>query len=224
VADRLRDPAKKFAHGAAPAAKTPPPHTHTLMHLLRLAVWLLPCLAACSGNEIVGLHIRLHPDGAADVTARALVASPSPSPAEAVVKGVDWHQRAALMHSQGAAAKLADLRFGDDALQFVPRMDANKLTVRIARSATAGWVAALVPDKRTRGELAGVYDPRRKTTEVGDTLRLEFDLPGAAVSSSVLPSARGVEADRDGKRAWLSIPVETAREAGETLTWDVTWN
>lgn len=194
------------------------------MNLLRFALWLLPCFAACSGNEIVGLHVRLHPDGAADVTARALVASPAPSPAETAAKGITWNQRAALVHSQGAAAKLADVRFGDDALQFVPRMDANKLTVRIARSATAGWVAALAPDKRTRGELAGVYDPSRKTTEVGDTLRLEFELPGAAVSSSVLPSARGVEAGRDGKRAWLSIPVETAREAGETLTWDVTWN
>jgi hypothetical protein len=194
------------------------------MNLLRAALWLLPCLAACSGNEIVGLHVRLHPDGSADVTARALVASPAPSPAETAAKGVTWNLRAALVHSQGAVAKLADLRLGDDALQFLPRMDANKVTVRIARSATAGWVAALAPDKRTRGELAGVYDPSRKTTEVGDTLRLEFELPGAAVSSSVLPSARGVEAGRDGKRAWLSIPVETAREAGETLTWDVTWN
>lgn len=194
------------------------------MPKLRFAALLLPCLAACSGNEVLGLHLRLQPDGAADVTARALVPTTAPSPAEAASKGVVWSQRAALVHSQGSVAKLADLRFGDDSLQIVPHMDANKVTVRIARSATAGWVAALAPDKRTREQLASVYDPSGKTTEVGDAVRIEFELPAAAVGSSVLPSARGVEAGRDGKRAWLRIPVETAREPGETLTWDVTWN
>lgn len=190
----------------------------------RLLLWLLPCLAACSGNEIVGLHLRLQPDGSADLTARALVASPTPSPAEVAGKGVTWGLRGALVHTQGTVGKLADLRFGDDALQFTPRMDANKLTVRIQRGATAGWVAALAPDKRTREQLAAVVDPTRKTNEVGDVLRLEIELPTAAVGSSVLPSARGVEVGRDGRRAWLSIPVETAREPGEALTWDVTWN
>jgi hypothetical protein len=194
------------------------------MPLPRLLLWLLPCFAACSGNEIVGLHLRLQPDGSADLTARALVASPTPSPAEVTGKGVNWGLRAALVHSQGAVAKLADLRFGDDALQFTPRMDANKLTVRIERSATAGWVTALAPDKRTREQLAPVVDPSRKVTEVGDALRIEIELPAAAVGSSVLPSARGVEVGRDGRRAWLSIPVATAREPGEALTWDVTWN
>jgi hypothetical protein len=185
---------------------------------------LLSCLAACSGSEIVGLHVRVHPDGGADVTARALVATPPSGPVEAAAKGVAWSQRAALVYSQGAATKLADVRLGDDSLQFVPRMDANKVTVRLQRRADAGWVAALAPDKRTREQLASVYDPSRKTTEVGDTLRIELELPGPANGSSVLPTARGVEAGRDGKRAWLSIPVETAREAGEALTWDVTWN
>jgi hypothetical protein len=194
------------------------------MPLPRLLLWLLPFFAACSGNEIVGLHLRLQQDGSADLTARALVASPTPSPAEVTGKGVNWGLRAALVHSQGAVAKLADLRFGDDALQFTPRMDANKLTVRIERSATAGWVTALAPDKRTREQLAPVVDPSRKVTEVGDALRIEIELPAAAVGSSVLPSARGVEVGRDGRRAWLSIPVATAREPGEALTWDVTWN
>jgi hypothetical protein len=194
------------------------------MPVHRLLLWLLPCLAACSGNEIVGLHLRLQPDGSADLTARSLSASSTPSPAEVVGTGVNWGLRAALVHTQGSVPKLADLRFGDDALQFTPRMDANKLTVRIQRSATAGWVAALAPDKRTREQLAPVVDPLRKATAVGDVLRLEIELPGATVGSSVLPSARGVEAGRDGRRAWLSIPVDTAREPGEALTWDVTWN
>lgn len=205
-----------FSNGPAPSI--------VCMNRFFALACLLSCLAACSGSEIVGLHVRLHPDGGADVTARALVAAAAPGTAEAAAKGVTWSQRAALAYSQGSAAKLADVRLGDDSLQFVPRMDANKLTVRLQRRADAGWVAALVPDKRTREQLASVYDPSKKTTEVADVLRIELELPGPAVGSSVLPTARGVEVGRDGKRAWLSIPVETAREPGEPLTWDVTWN
>lgn len=187
-------------------------------------LWLLPVLASCSGSEIVGLHIAIQADGSAAITARALVESPTPSPAEVVGKGVVWGRRAALVYSQGTVTKLADLRFGDDSLQVVERIDANKLTVRLQRSPTAGWVTALVPDKTKRRELALVYDPLGKTKELGDTLRLEFALPGTVNGSSVLPTARGVEAGREGNRAYLTIPVETARENGEGLAWDITWN
>ncbi len=186
-------------------------------------LWLLPLLAACSGNEIVGLHLHLQPDGGASLTTKALVATAAPSPAEGVARGVAWGKRAALVHSQGTVGTLADLRFGDDTLQFLPRLDANKLTVRLQRSATAGWVAALVPDKNTRRELALVHDPLGKTKEIGDVLRIELVLPGAVNGSSVLPTARGVEAGRESNRAWLSIPVETARDGGEALAWDITW-
>ncbi len=185
---------------------------------------LLPLLAGCSGSEIVGLHIAVQPDGSAAITARALVESPTPSPAEVVGKGVVWGKRAALVYSQGAVTKLADLRFGDDSLQISERIDANKVTVRLQRSPTAGWVAALVPDKGKRRELALVYDPLGKTKELGDTLRIELVLPGTVNSSSVLPTARGVAADREANRAFLTIPVETARENGEALSWDITWN
>jgi hypothetical protein len=188
-----------------------------------LPLWLLLLLPACSGSEIVGLHLHLQPDGGATITARALVANPAPSAAEAAGKGVAWGKRAALVHTQGSVAKLAELRFGDDSLQFVPRLDANKITVRIQRSPTAGWVAALVPDKNTRRELALVHDPLGKTREIADVLRLELVLPGAVNGSSVLPTARGVEAGREANRAWLSIPVETARENGDALAWDITW-
>lgn len=183
----------------------------------------LLALAGCSGNELVGLHLQLHPDGGASLTARALVANPAPSPAEAAGKGVVFGRRAAVVHSQGTVPRLGELRFGDDSLQFVPRIDAAKLTVRIARNPTAGWVAALVPDKATRRELALVHDPLGKTREIGDVLRIELVLPGTVNSSSVLPTARGVEVGREANRAWLTIPVETARDGGEPLAWDITW-
>ncbi len=139
-------------------------------------------------------------------------------------KGVVWGKRAALVHSQGSVQKLDDLRIGDDSLQFVARIDANKLTVRMKRGPDAGWVSALVPPQAKRRELALVHDPLGKTKELADTLRIEIELPGLVNSSSVLPTARGAEAGREGKRAYLTIPVETAREKGEALAWDITWN
>ncbi len=184
---------------------------------------VLLALVACSGSEIVGLHIALQPDGSASITARALTESPTPSPAEVTSKGALWGKRAALVHSQGTVQKLADLRFGDDSLVIKPHLDANKVTVRIERGATVGWVTALVPDKQTRRDLALVYDPLGKTKEIGDTLRIELVLPATVNGSSVLPTARGVEAGREGNRAFLSIPVETAREKGDALSWDITW-
>ena len=187
-------------------------------------LWLLPLLAGCAGGEIVGLHIAVQPNGSATVTARALVESPTPSTAEVVSKGVVWGKRAALVYTQGAVAKLEEMQIGDDSLLIKPRMDANKVTVQIKRSLTAGWVNALVPKKETRRDLALVYDPLGKTKELGDTLRIELVLPGPVNSSSVLPTARGVEAGRESNRAYLTIPVETARENGDTLSWDITWN
>jgi hypothetical protein len=188
-----------------------------------LLLVLLLAFAACSGSELVGLHVALQPDGSAAITARVLTESPTPSPAEVTGKGALWGKRAALVYTQGAVAKLQDLRFGDDSLLIKPFLDANKLSIRLERGATVGWVAAFVPDKVTRQSLAQVYDPLGKTKELGDAVRLEFVLPATVNSSSVLPTARGVEAGREGKRAWLSIPVDTAREKGEALAWDITW-
>lgn len=181
-------------------------------------------LPACSGSELVGLHLAVQRDGTAVVTVRALVEAAPPSPAEVVAKGATFARRAALVYSQGTVADLAALQFGDDSLQIVPRLDAGKITVRLQRRPTAAWVGALVPDRSKRRELAAVYDPLGRTKEVGDVLRLEIACPAAVNGSSVLPTARGVEAGREGNRAYLVIPADTAREQGEALSWDITWN
>ena len=198
-----------------------------------LLLSLLPCLAACSSGELVGLHIALRADGSAALTARALVESPTPSPAEVMGKGVAWSRRAALVYSQGSVTSLKDLTFGDDSLQIRERLDAQKLTVLIKPGPTAGWVNCLVPVKTKQQELSSLYDPNEqpKTTtgaherqkELADTLRLEFALPSDVSSSSVLRTARGVEAGKERNRAYLIIPADTAREKGETIEWTITW-
>lgn len=195
---------------------------------------LVPAFAACSGGELVGLHLTVRPDGSASLIARALVDSPSASPAELAGQGVTWQRRATLVYSQGTLAKVTELGFGDDSLRIRERIDANKLTVHIKPGPTAAWVNALVPSQEKRREFATIYDPRtpdakidptrpQRPKELGDTLRLEIVLPNKVNSSAVLPTARGVEVGREGNRAYLTIPVETAREKGDELQWDITW-
>lgn len=188
---------------------------------------LITCLwlAACSGSELVGVHVALQPDGSAVVTTRALVDGPTPSPAEAAAKGVAWGVRAALVYSQGSAKDLGQLQFGDQSLRFLPRLDGEPRTLRVIaqRGPNAGWVKALTPAAGSRQGLAKVYDPSGKTSDVADVLRLEVAGLSDVVSSNVLPAARGVAADREGPRAFLVIPASTATAAGPDLVWDITW-
>jgi hypothetical protein len=184
---------------------------------------LLLAVAGCTGNEIVGLHVAVQPDGSAAITAKALTDSTAPSPAELHAKGVVWGKRAALVHTQGVVQKLEDLRFGDDSFVIKPKLDAQKITVVLQRGEKVGWLDALVPDKQTRRDLAVVYDPLGKTKEIADVLRLEFVLPRAVVGSDVQRTARGVAPGKEGNRAYLSIPAETAREKGDPIVWDITW-
>ena len=68
------------------------------------------CFAACSGNEIVGIHISLQKEGPATVITRALVESTQASPIEVVATGATWTKRASIVHSRGEVQKLEDTR------------------------------------------------------------------------------------------------------------------
>ncbi len=185
----------------------------------------LSLLASCSPSELVGIHVALAKDGSATVTTRALVEAPAPSPVEVLAKGANWTARAALVHSRGQTKNLAELDLADGSIKFQPRLDGEpaSLRVTIQRGPNAGWVKALVPSRDARRAIANVYDPSGKTREIGDVIRLEVAGPTEANGSSVLPVARGVSADRDGTRAILLIPAQTAAEAGDPLVWDITW-
>ena len=39
----------------------------------------------------------------------------------------------------------------------------------------------------------------------------------------MLPTGRGVQADRDGSKATLLMPVRTAIESGDAFVWDISW-
>lgn len=182
-------------------------------------------LASCSGNELIGFHLDLTQKGGPRLTTRALVDSPKPGPVEVAAHGVKWERTAALVHSQGTVTNLVNLDFGDQSVRIVPRLEGEgpSLRIHLQRGPAAGWVQCLALPLERRTPLTKVYDPTGKTLDFADVLRLEIENQTDVVGSSVLPSARGVEAGRDGKRAWLVIPVATAMAAGPDLVWDVSW-
>jgi hypothetical protein len=193
------------------------------MRPLLLLSLLLGTLAGCSGNELIGLHVAVATDGSAVVTTRALVDNPTPGRTEVTTKGVAWTASAALQHSQGTATKLGEVQLGDGSLRFEPSADGSRVKVVIQRGPEVSWIRALAPTKDRRRALGKVYDPTGKTVEVADTVRLDVVCPQRVIASGVSETARGVTADRDDKRAFLVIPVQTALEAGADLVWDITW-
>jgi len=182
-------------------------------------------LAACSGGELVGIHINLNKDGSGLVTTRSLVEQTAAGPAESRTQGVTWQSRACLLAVQGKFDKLNDLKFGGEGLRFSAHLgdDQPHLRVYVQRGPGAEWCKALVPDAATRRAMAKVYDPTGRTQEVGDTLRLEIAVPGEVVTSDVNPGGRGVEPAHERKRATLLIPVKTLLEAADEMVWDISW-
>ena len=182
-------------------------------------------LAACSGGELVGIHISLNKDGSGLVTTRSLVEPTAPGPAEARTQGVTWQSRASLVAVQGKFDKLGDLKFGGEGLRFSPRLgdDQPHLRIYLQRGPTAEWFKTLVPDQAQRRAMAKVYDPTGRTQEVGDTLRIEIAVPGEVVTSDVNPGGRGVEPAHERKRAFLLVPVKTLLEAADEMVWDISW-
>lgn len=194
------------------------------IRLLPLLLGLL-LLTACSGGELVGIHVNLEKDGSGQFTTRALVAPKGEAASEGRSSGVQWASRAAVVSRQGRFTRIQDVTLGGTGLRFsaVGSEDRPSLRIYVQRAPDAEWVRSLVPDEATRRSLARVYDPTGKTSEIGDTIRLEITLPSDVVTSGVLPGGRGVEAAREGRRAYLLIPVRTALMAEEELVWDISW-
>ncbi len=199
---------------------TLPPSLRWPLPALALAV-----LAACSGGEVVGVHLRLDKDGSGLLTTRALVQPREDSSGEVRVSGVTWTGRAALVCRQGRFQRIQDVALAGGGVRFsTPGSDDRpSLRIYLQRGPAAEWVRALVPDEATRRAMASVYDPTDKTKQIGDTLRIELSLPSDVITSGVLPTGRGVEAAREGRRAYLLLPVRSALEDTEELVWDISW-
>jgi len=190
-----------------------------------LSVLLVSLLAACSGDELVGVHVKLDATGSGTITTRALMPISQATAAEGSAKGVNWSIRAGLVSSQGSFDQIGGVTLGDGDVTFSPQLDTDRpgLRVTFKRGPNCKWVNQLVPGKKQREQMAGAYDPTGRTKEIGDVLRLEVQAPGQVITSGVLPTGRGVSVDRDGKKAILLLPVRTALEEGDAFVWDISW-
>ena len=117
---------------------------------------------------------------------------------------------------------------GGGELGFAPQLDGDRpgLRVTVKRGEGTKWLAELTPDRATRQQLARAYDPTGRTAEIGEVIRLEVRAPGRVITSGVLPTGRGVEAERNGDKAILLLPVKTAlsdRDGDGDFVWDISW-
>ena len=193
-----------------------------------LSLLLLTLLCACGGGELVGVHIALNQDGSGVVTVRSLAPTTTAPKAAAATSGAEWRVHAELVSSQGTFQKIQDLDLGDGGVTFSPQLEGDRpgLRVRLRRGADAAWVSQLTPARAQRQALAKAYDPTGRTNEVGDVIRLEVRAPGRVLASGVLPTGRGVEADRDGDKAVLLLPARTLRtdkDGDGDFVWDISW-
>ena len=193
-----------------------------------LLIALLTALCSCGGEQLVGLHVDLAADGAGTVTVRALAPAGAPPAAAGSLRGAEWRVHAGLTASQGDFAKIADLDLGDGGVTFAPQLEGDRpgLRVTLRRGPDANWIASLAPDAADRKKLARAYDPTGRTAEIGDVIRLEVRAPGRVITSGVLPTGRGVEAERKGDKAILLLPVKTAlsdRDGDGDFVWDISW-
>jgi hypothetical protein len=190
--------------------------------LLPLALSLL---AGCGGGELVGIHVDLSEDGSGTVTVRSLAPTETPPAAAAGAAGVTWEVHAGLVSSRGRFEALAALEVAGDEVRFAPQLEGDRpgLRVTLRRGEGAKWLGRLTPDRATRQRLAKAHDPAGRTKEIGDVVRLEVRVPGEVISSGVLPTGRGVEADRDGRKAILLLPARAVTDDGEDFVWDITW-
>lgn len=193
-----------------------------------LSLLLLTLFCACGGGELVGVHVALDQDGSGTVTVRALAPTTTAPKAAAAARGAEWQVHAELVSSQGTFQKIQDLDLGDGGVTFSPQLDGDRpgLRVRLRRGADAAWVSQLTPARAERQALAKAYDPTGRTGEVGDVIRLEVRAPGRVLASGVLPTGRGVEADRDGDKAVLLLPARTLRtdkDGDGDFVWDISW-
>jgi hypothetical protein len=187
-----------------------------------LSLLLVSLLSACSGGELVGVHIKLDANGSGTITTRALMPLEQAVDAETRAKGVKWSVRAGLVASQGQFDQIGEVTLGEGAVTFSPQLDGDRPGLRVTLK-RGNWVAQLAPGKARRKEMAKAYDPTGRTDEIGDVLRIEVAAPGPVITSGVLPTGRGVDVDRDGRKAILLLPVATMLEEGDAFIWDISW-
>jgi hypothetical protein len=197
------------------------------MARLRIASLILPLLAlsACDETDAVSVRVRIHEDLSGTVTTSGLSVPSQETPIQVESQGAVWQSRVAVLCASGrfdqvASLKLSDLSFtsgeGGEGLCFV--------RVQLPRGDGAKWHRALVPlTADERHEARDALDPSGKSKDAGESIKIEIELPKNVVGNGLIGKTRGVKSSSDGAVATLLVPVETARTAGDSIVWHLTW-
>jgi len=200
-------------------AAPPASQNRRTVRALLLSLLALP-MASCSDADVVGAHLNLQADGSGRATLRSLLPTEDPGPAEATAKGVQFERRARLHSSDGRFADIAEVELGGITFQ---RDGQHSLRVTLPRGPDVQWPGVLAPAPDAQGDTARTFDPDASVRNLGSTIRLVIEVPGTIVSLGCFPVARGVEWDKEKRRASLWVPVRTALQDADELVWDISW-
>jgi hypothetical protein len=191
------------------------------MRLFPVAVTGLLALGACNDTDVVGMHIALSASGSGSITTHSLQIPNTPGPAEQGIRRVDWQERVGLFSSRGSFKDITEVRISEIRFQ----LDGRHLTVTIPRGQGVEWYKTLAPaSEEERQRAAKTFDPTGKAKSVGTTVKIEIELPGAAVAVGFFPAnVRGVETAKDKNKVTAWLPLRALRQEGDDFRWEVTW-
>jgi hypothetical protein len=191
--------------------------------LLSLALSAL--LSACDETDAVAVRIQVRPDFSGSVTASALERPAEGARAPLETKGVTWKSRVDLRCATGEFARLSELVLSDATLS-AGEGEGGLCFLRLSlpRGPETHWARELVPlDAAERKQATLAFDPSKKSSEIGSTVKFEITLPANPIGNGVSPRPRGTKASADSNVATLIVPVETALTPGDPIVWHLTW-
>jgi hypothetical protein len=182
-------------------------------------------LGACDESDAVSVHLRLRADFQGTITTSGLVAAAGPNRVESASTGAAFDDRAEVAAASGRFAALNGLKVGDIAFAAGEADEGFRfIKVTLPQGAAAQWPNLFVPlDEAARLKAAGALDPSGKSKDVGTSLKIEIELPGAVIGNGVQGKVRGTKFTSEGAIATLIVPVQAARGATEPLVWHLTW-
>jgi hypothetical protein len=190
-----------------------------------LGALLLLLGAACDETDAVAVRIRVEPD-LSGVVATSGVRVPDPAaPMEHVSSGVTWTGRLNLVCALGEFESLSELAIEDVTFEAGSAgATLSYVEVTLPRGPQARWPRALVPlSEDERRDAARTLDPAGRLRAVGDTVKLELELPERVIGHGLSSRTLGAKEKADGTKATLVVPLASALEPGEPLIWNVTW-
>ena len=186
----------------------------------------LLALPGCDETDVVALRVTVREDLSGSVRTSALRLPSADGQVQQASEGIVWGSRVEMVCATGTFVKVDQLKVADivftggaagEGIGFV--------RVVLPRGPDVRWTKAFVPlTVDERKSVAGAVDPSGRAEAVGETLKIEVELPSAVVGNGVIGKTRGTKASAEGAVATLIVPLETVSTPGDPITWHLTWS